>query len=62
MFKLDQIRAQQLGAEEEFGPPIPTTTQNVTQYMTNITGLQKNILYSIGAGVVAYVAYRIYNQ
>jgi hypothetical protein len=60
MFKLDQMRAVQLGAEEEFGPAKPTTIQNVTQYAMDITGLQKNILLAVGAGVVAYVAYRMY--
>lgn len=57
MFKLDQ----QLGAQEsqeEFGPPVPTTAQNITQYATDITGLQKNIIYAVGAGIVAYMVYQ----
>jgi hypothetical protein len=63
MFKLDQqigTYQESMGAEEEFGPPVPTMTQKIVQYATDETGLQKNILYSIGAGVAAYIIYRIY--
>jgi hypothetical protein len=51
---------ESMGAEEEFGPPAPTTTQNIIQYATDRTGLQKNILYSIGVGVAVYLWYRFY--
>jgi hypothetical protein len=47
---------------EDFGPEKPTMIQTVTQTAMDITGLQKNILYAVGAGIVAYVAYRMYNQ
>jgi hypothetical protein len=67
MFKLDQIRAQQLGtweesvgAEEEFGPEKPTAIQSITQMVTDTTGLQKNILIALGVGVVGYIVYHMY--
>jgi len=53
--------SEYVGAEE-FGPPEPGMIENVTQYAMDMTGLQKNILYSIGAGVAAYFAYRMYNE
>ena len=57
MFKLDQM----LGAQEEdFGPPKPTTIEKVTQLAMDTTGLQKNILIALGAGVVAYFAYQYF--
>lgn len=51
--------AEQLGAED-YGPEAPTAIQTVVQTATDLTGLQKNILYAIGAGVIAYIAYRLY--
>lgn len=56
MFKLDQM----LGAQEDYGPEKPTAIQVVTQTAMDMTGLQKNILYAIGAGITAYIVYRIY--
>lgn len=58
MFKLDQM----LGAEEEFGPSTPTAIEKATQLAMDTTGLQKNILYAVGAGVVIYLAYRFYYE
>lgn len=52
--------AQGVGAEEEFGPEKPTAVQTVTQAAVDITGLQKNIIYAVGAGIVAYIAYMYY--
>jgi hypothetical protein len=67
MFKLDQIRAQQLGtweesvgAEEEFGPAKPTAIETVTQYAMDLSGLSKNVLIAAGVGVGAYLWYRFY--
>ena len=53
-----------MGAEE-FGPPIPTTTQAVTQGMTDMSkDIRKStgfpIEYIIGAGVL--IGYMIYTQ
>jgi len=53
MFNGNQL---QLGAEE-FGPSAPTAVQVVTQAAIDMTDFQKNVLYSIAAGVAAYYAY-----
>ena len=52
-----------MGAED-FGPPVPTITQQATQTVTDIsnkvesmTGL-KNFAYYLGVGLVGWVAYQ----
>ena len=60
MFRHDLGTFQESIGAEEFGPERPTALQVVTQAATEMTGLQKNVLYAIGAGVVAYIAYRMY--
>lgn len=57
MFNGTMVQSEQMGAQEEYGPEAPTAVQTVVQAATDMTGLQKNILYSIGAGVVAYYLY-----
>ena len=59
MFKPEASMQYDLGAEE-FGSATSTAIQTVTQYATDMTGLQKNIIYAVGVGVVAYIAYRLY--
>lgn len=46
--------------DETFGPEAPTAVQAVVQATTDLTGLQKNVLYALGAGVVAYFAYQYF--
>lgn len=60
MFNGTMVQSEQMGAQEEYGPEAPTTVQTVVQAATDMTGLQKNILYSIGAGVIAYYAYQYF--
>lgn len=60
MFNGTMVQSEQMGAQEEYGPEAPTAVQAVTQAAMDMTGLQKNILYSIGAGVVAYYAYQYF--
>ena len=59
MFNGTLVQSEQMGAEE-FGPETPTALQVVTQSAMDMTGLQKNILYAVGAGVVAYFAYQYF--
>lgn len=59
MFNGALVQSEQMGAED-FGPEKPTAIQTIVQTATDMTGLQKNILYSIAAGIAAYYAYMWY--
>ena len=48
------------GAPEDFGPTAPNTKNKIEQLIADTTGLQVNLLYALGAGVAAYIAYRLY--
>ena len=61
MFNGTLVQSEQVGAEE-FGPEAPTTIQTMVQTATDLTGLQKNIIYATMMGLIAYVAYGWYSN
>jgi hypothetical protein len=60
MFNGVMVQSEQMGAQEEYGPEKPTAVQVLTQSAMDMTGLQKTILYAVGAGVIAYFAYQYF--
>jgi hypothetical protein len=55
--------------DEDFGPAAPTVLQkfnqgitDTTRYVENMTGVPRDIVWSIGVGVLVYLGYRMYNK